>query len=361
MQNNPIKQQRNIPSLDGLRAISITLVIVSHLAIGFYHDYSQNFTRLGSIIQTLFLVGHLGVTVFFVISGFLITSILLKERSVNLKKFYFRRLLRIFPPYYFYLCIILILWLSGIWESSWPNFFSALTFTKNYFFDNSAAGSWNLAHTWSLSVEEQFYILFPIVLFLIGKRWGLVFICFVIVVCPLFRLLNVYNDPAAYLEFMKFEAVADSLAVGCLLAIIRDWLHKFGWYIRFLRSRILLGLPLLALLITWLARFPGYCPKPLYVVLAIPIQNISIVLFLDRVITYYQGRLGRFLNAAPIAFIGVMSYSIYLWQQIFLNPELDLPILIKLPLALLASFLSYFIVEKSSLKARNYLEKKFNI
>ena len=161
------------------------------------------------------------------------------------------------------------------------------------------------------------------------------------------------------MEFIRFETVADSLAAGCLLAGVRGHLHQHEWYVTLLNSKYLLFLPFLILLITWVGRFPEFCPKSLYSVGAITIQNILIAVFIDRVITNYQGRMGKFLNAAPIAFIGAMSYSIYLWQQLFLNPELSLPIIVKLMLVAFASLASFFLVEKSSLKLRGYLETKF--
>src|SRR6267143_1310283 len=95
-----------IASLDGLRAISIALVIANHIARGFSDSDGQN--SLGQEFVRFFRVGHLGVMIFFVISGFLITTLLLKEDRVNLSRFYFRRTMRIFPPFYAYLTFIVL-------------------------------------------------------------------------------------------------------------------------------------------------------------------------------------------------------------------------------------------------------------
>src|SRR5215204_3211996 len=213
---------RGIPSLDGLRAISIILMIISHVSVDLYRTYSASFTSLTSIIQTLFLVGNLGVFTFFVISGFLITSLLLRDERVNLRKFYFRRTMRIFLPYYFYLLVMVALTVGGVLKITSYNFLAAFTYTKNYFFDENAPDAWFLAHTWTLSVEEQFYLLFPGILFLVGRKHILKVLGLVLLCCPLFRLIYVIQNPEIPVEFGRFEAVADSLAFGCFLAFLRE-------------------------------------------------------------------------------------------------------------------------------------------
>lgn len=148
-----------IPSLDGLRAISIVMVLVAH-ASG---------TRLFPVPASagnLLGLGEFGVHVFFVISGFLITGLLLDELArtnrVDLRRFYLRRALRIFPPYYTYLAVVFLLALAGALQLAPRDMAHGLTYTSNYY----PARSWFLGHTWSLSVEEQFYLLWPAVLML---------------------------------------------------------------------------------------------------------------------------------------------------------------------------------------------------
>lgn len=357
-QNESPTFERNIPSLDGLRAISILLVVVSHVSINIFHDYSASFTRSLSIIQVLFLLGHLGVTVFFVISGFLITTLLLKEENISLRKFYFRRTLRIFPPYYFYLFVILILGLAGSITISWQNTIAAFTYTRNYIFNEAAPDAWFLAHTWSLCVEEQFYLIFPVTLALLGRRWGFSVVALVFFLCPVLRLAYVIADPSTPVEFGRFETVADALAIGCLLAYWRGWLHSRDMYKRLISSNLPLICPLIALSITWLGHFPKYYSKPLYVLVLLSIQVISIALFLDWAVTNPRRNVGKFLNYRPIAFIGLISYSIYLWQQPFLNPELSLPLIVKLLLVAVLSLFSFYAVERPALRLRKYLENR---
>src|SRR5687767_13667792 len=122
-------QPTRIPSLDGLRAISIGLVLISHM-IG---------TRglfIPSQVGNIFALGELGVRVFFVISGFLITNILVKEVEltgrINLWKFYLRRTLRIFPPYYVFLAVLIALVALGYLQLDFLDKLHALTYTANY-------------------------------------------------------------------------------------------------------------------------------------------------------------------------------------------------------------------------------------
>ena len=351
-----MRSTRSIPSLDGLRAISILLVIISHVAVDVYHDYAQTFTRNESIFQNLFLVGHLGVTVFFVISGFLITTLLLQEEPISLRRFYFRRTLRIFPPYYFYLGVILTLGLAGLISIDWSNTIAAFTYTRNYFFDEGSTDAWYLAHTWSLCVEEQFYLIFPATLVLLGKRWGFGVVGLVLVACPVVRLIYVINDPSISVEFGRFETVADSLAIGCLLAKGRPRLHSVLVYKRLIGSSLPLLAPVVAVFITWLGNFPKYYSKPIYVLLLLSVQNICIAIFLDWAVTNAEGRVGKLLNLRPVVFLGVISYSVYLWQEPFLNPDLSMPLVVKLLLVFGASIVSFYLIERPSLRFRRFLE-----
>ena len=160
----------NYPSIGGLRAISIILVLMSHLNIK--HSIFSNFSNF-ILIRTFtdFLYdGNFGVNVFFVVSGFLITSILLQEeiwtKKVSLKNFYLRRILRIFPAYYFLLFVYFFLSQSNLIRISNNSWLTSLTFTK-YLNWNS---DWFTSHLWSLSVEEHFYLLFPL-LFILGNSY----------------------------------------------------------------------------------------------------------------------------------------------------------------------------------------------
>src|SRR5262249_33221200 len=155
----------------------------------------------------------------FVISGYLITSLLLREfdasGTISLRRFYFRRTLRIFPAYYTFIGVLLLLSAAGLVGLTRANMGHALTYTTNYFPERS----WDIGHTWSLSVEEQFYLLWPATLVLAGRRRGLSIAASLVVLCPLIRLALWQLAPTEQTGVgHRFETVADSIAIGCVLA-----------------------------------------------------------------------------------------------------------------------------------------------
>src|SRR5215469_8527111 len=165
---------RNIPSLDGLRTLSILMVLLGHLygTLG----YPKN-----AVTLELSHFAHFGVQVFFVISGFLITTLLLREREktgrINLVHFYLRRTFRIFPAAFFYISVMALVVHPGY-------LLYAYTYTMCY---AGQARPWVLGHLWSLSVEEQFYLLWPAALvlgFAVRRRIGWT----VVALAPIARL-----------------------------------------------------------------------------------------------------------------------------------------------------------------------------
>lgn len=314
-----------ISSLDGLRAVSIICVLVSHISL--------SLTTSPTTILVNYL-GRTGVNTFFAISGFLITGILLKK-ELNLKDFYTRRIFRIFPAFYTFLIIMFVAGLS----IPLSDFLFASAYTLNYFL----SGNWYLAHTWSLAVEEQFYLIFPLTMWVVGKQKAVWLPILAIFLCPLIRLW--YVDQ--HVEFSAFEAVADSIAVGCLLAYFRERLHQTK-YLEFLNSKITFLLPFTIISISFLLGFPKYYDKRVYVLFLIPLQNSLIAILIDWCVT----KEFRILNWKPVMFIGSLSYSLYLWQQPFMNPGWEAPILVKIALALFFALLSYYLIEQPVLRWR---------
>jgi peptidoglycan/LPS O-acetylase OafA/YrhL len=339
---------RDIPSLDGLRAISIALVLLSHLGgtAGFPASHQT---------MSFFALGTLGVQVFFVISGFLITTLLLRELdetgTVSLRRFYFRRTLRIFPPYYALLAAMAIAGVLGWVSVSGNDLFHAFTYTSNYNFDRE----WNLGHTWSLGVEEQFYLLWPAVLVLLGRRRGLIAAAAFALAAPLVRvgiwyLLPDYRPAIGN----SFETVADALAIGCLLAGTRDLLWEQPAFRRFLASRWMLAAPAIIGVFAALDR-----PRTNALV-GTTMMSLAIALIIERSVRFPDDQIGRVLNSRPFRFVGVLSYSIYLWQQPFLNRDLpstttSFPLNIALVFTL--ALASYYIIERPSLRLRQRWER----
>ena len=210
----------HIPSLDGLRAVAVALVLLGHLS-GTHGFVSINL-GIGDY-------AHLGVVVFFVISGFLITRLLLSEQtkkgSVSLKLFYLRRSLRLFPAAYAFIASVSLLWLAGIVHLEARDLWHAVTYTVNYL----PGRSWYLGHLWSLSVEEQFYLLWPCTFVMLGPRRASWVVGGVILFGPVARIgARVFLIGTPYRDLEMFPMVADSLAVGCLWARVGGWLKAQG-------------------------------------------------------------------------------------------------------------------------------------
>jgi peptidoglycan/LPS O-acetylase OafA/YrhL len=273
------------------------------------------------------------------------------EGGIRLGRFYLRRTLRIFPPYYTLLLALGVAWMLGAVALSPNDLARGATYTSNYHLDRS----WFMAHTWSLSVEEQFYLLWPAVLLLAGLRRGFFIAAAVVLLSPFIRVAEweLFRSAGADIG-VRFETVADSIATGCLLAGTRTYLHKMPLYRRLLAGRAFVAVPAIAIL----ANFTHDHPLVSFG-LGMTAQNIAIALCLDWAVTYNAGRLGRVLNAAPLVFVGWLSYSLYLWQQPFLNRDSPSAVA-AFPLNILCvailALLSYYVVERPALRVRKAIE-----
>jgi len=344
-----------IPSLDGLRAISISLVVIDHMSRtqGFpWHIDNDNVERLSEAL------GAFGVRVFFVISGYLITSLLLGELkrrgSIDLPRFYFRRTMRIFVPYYACLGIVVLLQIPGLTSLTPGDVVHAATYTMNYFPERS----WDLGHAWSLSVEEQFYILWPAALLLFGRRRGLWIAAAFLLLAPIWRIGYFYLSPdlVDYEVGYRFETVSDALACGCLLAGLADWLSHQPLYRRCLSSRLFILVPVL---VVYAATLDPHIRRQLLV--GISVQNVGIAACIAWCVVNHTGRIGKLLNSLPLVSLGLMSYSVYLWQQPFTNPSSSSPITrfpMNLVLLACAALASYWLVERRALAWRQQLEPR---
>jgi peptidoglycan/LPS O-acetylase OafA/YrhL len=333
--------QRSIPGLDGLRAISISLVILGHLT------GTQNFPRIFDRVAPL---SEFGVRVFFVISGYLITSILLKEfqttGTISLSRFYIRRTLRLFPASYFLIVVVACLaakhWLK---LEHWDLLFAA-TYTMDFY----NTRGWPLGHLWSLAVEEQFYLLWPLMFLHLQPRRAITLLWWVLAACPVLRLLSLYAGPAS-----NFLVWSDALATGCLLMLLG---HEFAvkqWWLRLITSRFFFLVPLVAIA-------ANYTPSTkLTWLFSETIMNMCIALCVAWVVRNQGTTSNKILNAPAVVFLGVLSYSLYLWQQLFLDrysasPYCRFPL--NVFLALLAAMASYLLIEVPVLRIRASLESR---
>ena len=342
--------QHRIPSLDGLRALSIGLVLLGHGA-GTGGFFSQ------STLSPLGDTANLGVRVFFVISGFLITTLLLDEMertgTISLRMFYFRRTMRIFPAAYVLIGCVWAASATGWTHVTSPDVWHAFSYTMNY----SPDRSWDLGHLWSLSLEEQFYLTWPAALWLAGRKRGFWTVLAVCAVCPVVRIVIWLFFPAGrpYIG-NAFFTEADSVATGCLLAIARGRLEANFTYRRIAGSRWLIILPVLILPVN---RIQADHPRIGFLV-GETILNFLIALVVHAAILAAQSPAGRILNSRPLVYLGTLSYSIYLWQQIFMN-RAGAALLNSFPFNMAAVFLagavSYHLVESPCLRFRSQLEK----
>jgi peptidoglycan/LPS O-acetylase OafA/YrhL len=218
----PTVARGHVPELDGLRGIAIFLVLIHH----FWPKHGR-LAEYGALPA----MGWIGVDLFFVISGFLITGILLdtREDPGYYRNFYARRALRILPLYYLFVCGVFV-----VYPLSFSHDFDLTAFrqeTRSPFwylcyvsnFPTAITGEqpfWMLHPLWSLAIEEQFYILFPLLVAALRPRQLAIVLVSLLVLAPLFRLASyVYRPGNWYLPFEATPARVDVLAWGCLLAL----------------------------------------------------------------------------------------------------------------------------------------------
>jgi peptidoglycan/LPS O-acetylase OafA/YrhL len=341
---------RNIPSLDGLRALSVGMVVAAHIG----GVISQ---KLPAIPFWFYMCwGSIGVQTFFVISGFLITLLLLKELNttgtISLGRFYFRRALRIFPPFYAYLAVSLALTLAGVFAGELRAFIVAGTYTTNYL----GGGSELLEHTWTLSLEEQFYLLWPAALLLLGTRKSIKVAIWLILLSPPSRIVTYYLAPhhRSFVGGMLHSGL-DSIMFGCLLALLWDNL-RFNQFVQPLVSgwvATLSGLFVLVLSPIVQSHFRGSYS----LVIGFTLNAICISQILLYVVRVPHSALGWVLNTRVLRHLGVISYGLYLWQHMFTRSNTIRFAPWNVLAILVCAELSHWLIEKPSFRLRDELER----
>ncbi len=302
-------------------------------------------------------LGYAGVLLFFAISGFLITSRMLDEHeltgTLNLGKFYLRRAFRILPPALFFLLVSTVLGLLGVIPFNILNIAKALFFVRNYtYLDYADHSTWFSAHFWSLSVEEHFYLIWPTVLVLAGMkraRW---------VAPALATATIVWRGLDEHFEFVartfhapylsdnwgRTDYLADVLLWGCTLAI---WLGRRPWKLVLPKGTstvVCWGL----LGFIYVAFFTPYFPHSRNFV------NLFMAMLVGCTVTDPGGLLGRILEWSPLRFIGRLSYSLYLWQQLFFHgaqaPRWFQQFPLNLVFIFAAACFSYYLVERPTVR-----------
>jgi peptidoglycan/LPS O-acetylase OafA/YrhL len=292
--------------IDGLRAIAVLSVVVYHFAI---------YMPVLHVLWAPF--GYIGVDVFFVISGFLITKIIyedVKNGSYSIANFYNRRIRRIFPALFaiFFFCAVaffLVEFPTDV-RSTANGILSSTLFLSNVYFYRTVdyfSGSTNpLLHTWSLSVEEQFYVLFPLLIYSIkgwSHKWRIAIFISIAIASFFYCTWEFGTDPKA--AFYLLQSRVWELLIGSLLAIGNFPNFKVRWQAE------LAGATGLLLLLAFVAgpfgAFVQYTPIPSLA----GCLGAALIIYSGATVTTVTGWL---LGGLPIRFIGLISYSLYLWH-----------------------------------------------
>jgi peptidoglycan/LPS O-acetylase OafA/YrhL len=342
-------------SIDGLRGLSILMVLLGH----FGFNYTFRATHI-------FVDSTTGVHIFFVISGFLITTLLLKEKlktgSISLKHFYIRRALRILPIAYLFLIVLIMLNIYLKLHIAAFDFIASFLFFKNLPIKNEPF----TAHFWTLAVEEQFYLTFP---FLLARNINAYFkvALFIVIAVPLISILSFYGAtfiqpyPAISLIvkaikyfFWKGPVI---ILIGSVFSILTfkniikpQWASKSHFY-----SFILLSIAIMI----HNKMFLLYKPYISEYVSAIIIGYV-IVLSINS-----TNFLSAILNNAMLVKVGILSYSLYIWQELFIGNQpwqpwlatlrgypLYIIVLIKLISIFVIAYISYTFFESKFLKLK---------
>ncbi|HEX8397291.1 MAG TPA: acyltransferase [Pyrinomonadaceae bacterium] len=338
MQNAPFRLGHR-PELDGLRGVAILLVLFHHAGIPVMHG------------------SHIGVDIYFVLSGFLITALLCQEYErygrISLKNFYIRRLLRLTPALALLLTVLGTYTVATKSGTELVKTGKAIVYTALYLSDFSLAfGFANLGaleHTWSLAIEEHFYVLYPLALILLlGKKLSrrTIFVLFaaLIVAITIHRALLWGPAPEQVNRvFYGFDTRADGLLIGCLLGLAASWgkLPPVRW---FLALAAALTLFLAVVFASWNSAVYAY---------GLPVINLSTALVLAFALTSRP----KYLANKGLVWIGTISYGLYLWHNLIFILVRERITESPWRILLLGSFvsivcaaLSYYLLEKPCLK-----------
>jgi peptidoglycan/LPS O-acetylase OafA/YrhL len=346
-----------IPSLDGLRAVSILMVMWTHFVPMVARD-SPGWIRTARETR-------IGVDVFFVISGFLITLLLLREGdrtgSISLRGFFARRALRLIPAFGAYLGFVAAYSGLGYVSVSPTDWALATTYTSDLVPFLGRGSTWVFAHLWSLSVEEHFYLAWPVALVALGRRRAMTALMVVLALSPAVRVYLRAEFPWPVMcGLLKLSTPArlDPIAAGCLLA-----------YFSHDRSLITFRLPCgradpvrRACAIVLAGLFVGLTAMGLFEAAIRPtLTAAAIACLVHYVVTHPTSPPGRLLNSRPMTALGVLSYSLYLWQQPFLDgsgPSAMSRWPANIPLAFACAIASHFLVERPFLRLKDRLGRR---
>ncbi len=361
--------------LDGVRGLAVLIVIVHNSA--WIAGESEHL--LLKLVNAVAATGWIGVQLFFVLSGFLITGILLDTRgqAAYFRSFYVRRILRIFPLYYAIVALIILVAPVLAWSPAWAaavresHSWAYWLYVQNWM--TSSPGIDALSHTWSLAVEEQFYLVWPLVVWSVGRR-GLTNLCLVAILGTPFIRLGLWLPGAGTSPAYVFTIARwDALAAGALVALLVRDAGGRRLLVRW-RGRVamLAAIALVALIVAE----RGFHSFDLWVLVIgqslIALLSASLIACAVEDGPHAPRRLQGWLSTPWLRTAGKYSYAMYLFHQPiqqFLTPllgeavrsadtpwrlvRLSLYILLVLALTLLASLASWRLIEKPCLDLKD--------
>lgn len=294
--------------LDGLRFVAIALVLVDH------------FTAAINKIP----IGPLGVNLFFVLSGFLITRILITSSEKYkgdkggfqgyFKRFFIRRTLRIFPVYYLCIFLLFIFNVPPVREKL-PWF---VLYSSNIYMALNQTWMGVVDHFWSLSVEEQFYLIFPVVIFFTPRKWLVPAFVTMLVVSILFRMYFFFAGYSWIVNYVSMPACLDSFGLGAFMAWMllfrKDQFQKLfgnGWW-------VLGGLLLWVAVVYWSKTFeqPKNIATDVWERLA---GSLFCFFLIGKAVVGYGGAMKLFLENKVVLYMGKISYGLYAYHNLVYN------------------------------------------
>lgn len=319
---------KRIPQLDGIRGLAILLILIWH-----YYVFLPAPGSINSFIKKFFILTWCGVDLFFVLSGFLIGGILLDNKSAKnyYYTFYFRRICRILPIYFILLFFFFAIYQTGIWKSNPPlswlfnnplPLWSYITFTQNFFVIKTGSfGANGLGVTWSLAIEEQFYLILPFLIKLMSYSRLPIIIISLIIFAPLFRIILLLLLPTgAYAGFVLLPSRMDALFLGVLGA----WMLRQKNILHLLNKRWLVYAATLIFgsiipLLIYLYNKPGPTASLLTITIGLTFLAAFFLCLILLGVTGNDSIVKKLLNFRPLRGLGRVSYFVYLFHLIFLG------------------------------------------
>lgn len=309
-----LKPGTHLPELDGIRGIAVLMVVLLHAMFGIMTPEFQ-YQVPGPLYRFVFGGGG-GVDLFFVLSGFLIGGILVDHKDADnyFKIFWIRRAARILPVYLLLMATYVVAKQIGQNGAPWFHAFlmkdplplwTYLTFTQNYFMaaENTGGARW-IGITWSLAVEEQFYLIFPFVVFFLSKKAVMKVALFILIAAPVLRGF-LWDNYGFYVGYFPTPARADGLMFGVVAAyLIRS--KKLQWLAdRRVLLDILAGVAIYILM--WKAKWVGESGA----------FSLRSALFAYAIVRIFitDGVYRKFLRSRFMVFMGLISYSFYMYHQ----------------------------------------------